>query len=162
MKRISYRNSLKCFCHPKYYNYENFKYLSTLLMIFVWNRYPRLRDDMKKWVIQYGLNNCRPSDYYLKMEWPRRCVQLTLQFKKEMGLLTDEQIDLRTCIHDNLIRYIDKNLASKYTHVKDGQVKINYNEYYDDNYTKINLILRELINAEDLSGRILSLKYQIV
>lgn len=157
--RIHYLRYLKYKCHPKYFNKENLKYLTIDSLELLYDHYNKenLRKDIKDY-IKHTSFSIMPSLIYLNPDKARTIFKKHIDVFRKLDLTTDEDVEVKMTIFNNLLKYINKNLKDNY--IKNG--KIDYNNYYDDYYTKINLIVNNLLSVKPIDNKYLSVKYQIV
>jgi hypothetical protein len=157
--RIDYLRYLKYKCHPKYFNKENLKYLTIDSLELLYDRYnkEKFQKDIKDY-IKHTSFSIMPSMIYLNPDKARKIFKKHLDVFRKLDLTTDEDVEVKMTIFNNLLKFINKNLKDNY--IKNG--KIDYNNYYDNYYTKINLIIGNLLSVKPIDNKYLSLKYQIV
>lgn len=161
IRRFDYLRYMRYMCHPKFFfDKENFKYLNIYRLQYLYDRYiqyDKYIQQMKTYMNENKFS-IMPSTIYMDKESAIEIFDTHMNLYKKLELLSDEDIKNRILIFNKLVAYIDKNLRKHY--VKNN--KIDYNCYYDDNYTKINLIINNLLCAKPIDEKYLRMKYTVI
>jgi hypothetical protein len=99
-----------------------------------------------------------PSMLYLEPNKSYDIFREHIDFYVELNIFDEIEKKTRITIFNNLLNYINKNLKNNYV----INNKVNYYNYYDDNYTKINFIINNLLSSKKIDNKYLPLKYQII